>query len=53
MRIALYIFCCFAIAVGVIGILNSEYQNDILIGGILYIPALFSLVYLVTHESVD
>ena len=50
MRIALCLFCCFAIIIGVFGILTAEYRNDLWVGGILYIPALFSLVYLVTHK---
>ena len=50
MKIALCIFCCFAIIIGVIGILDTRYINDAITGGMLYIPALFSLVYLTTHK---
>lgn len=50
MKIALYILCWFAVIIGGIGTLLSTNLNDALIGGILYIPALLSLVYLATHK---
>lgn len=50
MKIALYIVCWFAVIIGGIGTTFSTHLNEALVGGILYIPALLSLVYLTTHK---
>lgn len=50
MKIALYIVCWFAVIFGGLPILMSTHLNDAIVGGILYIPALFSLIYLATHK---
>lgn len=50
MKIALYIICWLAVVIGGIGTLMSMNLNDAIVGGILYIPALLSLVYLATHK---
>lgn len=50
MRIALCVLCWFTLVIGVIGTVMATHLNDAIVGGILYIPALFSLVYLTTHK---
>lgn len=50
MKIALYIVCWFAVIVGLIVMLESTNLNDAIVAGILYVPALVSLVYLATHK---
>lgn len=50
MKIALYIICWFTVILGGLQIVMSTHLNDAIVGGILYIPALFSLVYLATHK---
>jgi hypothetical protein len=50
MRTALYILCWFAVIIGATGTLMTTNLNDAIVGGILYIPALFSLIYLTTHK---
>lgn len=50
MKIALYILCWFTVLLGVVGIIGSHNVDDAIVGGILYIPALFSLVCLATHK---
>ena len=50
MRVALYIVCWLLGLIGGFEILDARYMNDAIVGGILFIPALFSLVYLTTHK---
>lgn len=50
MKIALYIICWLAVIFGGLGTLMATHLNDAIVGGVLYIPALLSLVYLVTHK---
>ena len=36
--------------IGIIGTFSSHVMTEAVVGGILYIPALLSLVYLTTHK---
>ena len=50
MKIALCILCWLAVIIGGLGAISSTNLDDAIAGGVLYVPALLSLVYLATHK---